>query len=200
MIVVTASYRPISWSGVSLKSAILRTHFGLGSSSGNSNWNGGSGSSLAVSCFEREPFAGRAFDRNRFALHVIDAEFRARVLAEVKFAQIPVEMLGINVLINANNPAFEDRKEPFKSVGMHIAPRPFKLGMVNSAVAGRARVLEHWRAVRDQAALPIKVLVEQAAHPVDLAAGLGGQPDLLRPGFVAEFVVARDQHTRIGAV
>ena len=43
------------------------------------------------------------------ALHVIDAKLGAGVLPEIEFRQIAVKMLAIDVLINADQSAFEDR-------------------------------------------------------------------------------------------
>ena len=69
---------------------------------GNSYWYGAAGSRFLVSCLIRQTLAGGAFDRNGFALHVIDPQLGARVLPEIKFRQIAVKMLGIDVLVNAD--------------------------------------------------------------------------------------------------
>jgi hypothetical protein len=86
-----------------------------------------------VSCLTGKPLAFRAFDRNGFSLHVIDAKFGTGILAEIKFAQVSVEVLGINVLINTNNSAFEDAEKSFERIGMNVAANPFELGVVMQA-------------------------------------------------------------------
>jgi hypothetical protein len=117
----------------------------------------------ATSSLIGQPLARRAFDGNRGALHVVNAKLGASILPEIELGQVAVKMLGIDVLINADDAPLEDRKEAFKGVGMHVAARPFKLGMVNRAVAGRARELEDRGAVRHQSALAVELAIEQAA-------------------------------------
>lgn len=129
-------------------------------SKGSSNWNGAAGSRLRMSSSIREALTLCAFDRNRFALHVIDAQLGAGIHAEIKFVRVTLEMLGVDVLINADDAALEDGKEAFQRVRVNIATRPFKLGMIDGFVNSPNRVLEHRRAIADQSAIPVQVLVQ----------------------------------------
>lgn len=146
---------------------------------GNSNWNGTGGSRFRMSCLVGEPLAGRASDRNSFALHVVDAEFGAMVHTKIELGQVFIKILGVHMLVHADNAAFEDRKEPFQRIGVYVAAPPFELGMVNRAVAGGAREFEHRGTIGHKAALGVELAVEQAAdatmvdhHGSDRAAAL----------------------------
>jgi len=116
----------------------------------------------AMSCLVRESLALRAFDSPRRALYIVNAKLGTGVHAEVKFGQVAVKMLGVDMLVNANDAAFEDREKPFKRIGVNVAALPFKLGMVNRAMACRPGKLEHRGAVRDQAAFRVELRIEQA--------------------------------------
>lgn len=85
-----------------------------------------------MSCFIGQPLASRALHGDCGALHVIDAKPNAVVHSEIKFGQIAVKVLGIDVLIDADKPALEDREKALKSVGVHVAARPFEFGMINA--------------------------------------------------------------------
>lgn len=118
----------------------------------------------AMSCLIRQTLASRAFYGNRGALHVIDAELGAGIHAEVKFGRVPLKMLGVDMLIHADDAALEDRKEPFKGIGMRVAARPFKLGMVNRFVEAPHLMLENGRAIAHEAAIPVQVFIEAWAN------------------------------------
>ena len=154
------------------------------------------------------------------ALAVIDAKLGAGVHAEIKFGQVTLKMLGIDVLINADDAAFEHGEKALQRVRVHIAARPFKLGVVNRFVLGRAGELEYWRAVADQAAALIQVLVKARADAAmvkadraDRAAALNEAENLhvvgtrALPGFgrAAKFHIvdldglALAAHRRVGA-
>jgi len=83
-----------------------------------------------VSCFVGQPLTHGPFDRNRFALHVIDVKLGAGVLPGIELGQIAVKMLGINVLVDANDAALEDAEKPFQRIRMHVAALPFVLGVL----------------------------------------------------------------------
>jgi hypothetical protein len=83
-----------------------------------------------------ESLAFESFHSDCSALRVIDAEFCSSIHAEIEFREIPVKVLLVHVLIDANESALEDRKEAFQSVGMHIAARPFVLGVIDRFVLG----------------------------------------------------------------
>jgi hypothetical protein len=133
----------------------------------------------AISCLIGQTLARSALDGQPFTLYVVDAQFGARIHAEIKFGQVSVEMLAADVLVNADDAALEDRKEAFKRIGVHVAAPPFVLGMVNRTVAGRAGEFEHRRAIRHQAATAVELRIEQSAdaamvddHRADRAATL----------------------------
>ena len=67
-------------------------------------------------------------------LHVIDAEFRAGVHAEIELGQVTVEVLLVHVLTHTDHAALEDRKEPFERVGMYIAAPPLEFGVIDRFV------------------------------------------------------------------
>ena len=154
-------------------------------SKGNLNWYGGTASRFRMSCLIRQPLAWRAFEGHLLALHVVNAELGAGVHSEVKFCQIAVEMFGVDVLVNANDAALEDREKPFKRIGMHVAALPLKFGMVNRAMAGCAGKLEHRGAIRHQAALRVELRIEKATdtamvddHRADRAAAFNEAQNL----------------------
>jgi hypothetical protein len=60
------------------------------------------------------------------------------VHAEIKFGQVTVEMLAIDVLINADDAAFKHAEKPFQRIRVNVAARPFVFGMVNGLMLGRA--------------------------------------------------------------
>ena len=131
--------------------------------SGNFNWNGGLGSRFRMSCLVRQPLTGSAFQGDLFALHIVDTEFGAGIHAEIELGQVPVKMLGVDMLVNTDDATLEDRKEPFKRIGVNVTALPFILGVVNRAMACRAGKLEHRSTIRHQAALRVELRIEQAA-------------------------------------
>src|SRR4051812_6294262 len=100
------------------------------SSKGNRSWNGGAGSRFRMSCLVGQPLALGSLRHKRGALHVAVAKPLAGVHAEIELREIPIKMLAINPLVDANDPALEDRKEAFQRVRMNVAARPFELGMI----------------------------------------------------------------------
>ena len=110
-----------------------------------------------------QPLALEASKRDVGPFHVIDAELGAGVLPEIELGQVAIKVLGIDVLINADDAALEDRKEPFEGVGVHVAAHPLEFGMVNRAVARRASKLENRRAIAHQPAALIQMLVKARA-------------------------------------
>ena len=74
-------------------------------------------------------------------LGITNAKPDAVVLAKIKFGQITVKMLAIDVLVNADDAALEDREKSFKRVGMHVTARPLELGVVDPFVLGEAAEL-----------------------------------------------------------
>jgi len=69
-----------------------------------------------VSPLTDEAFSNNPLERLLSAGAVIDAKGRTLVIAEVEFAQIPFQMLRGNVVIRADDPAFEDGEISFDRV------------------------------------------------------------------------------------
>lgn len=107
----------------------------------------------ATSCFISKPLALDPLKGNFGALAVIDAKPLTVVLPEIELSQVAVKMLGIDVLINADDAALEDREKPFKRVGMHVAARPFKLGVIDTLMFGKTTEFEVLRHVANEAAI-----------------------------------------------
>lgn len=128
-----------------------------------------------MSCLVGKPLALCGLYGQRGALFIVDAKFGAGVLSKIKLGQVSIKMLGIDMLVNADDAALEDREKTFQRVRMHIATPPLELGMVNRAVARRTGKLENWRAVADQAAALIKMLVQARA---DAAMVKHDRPDI----------------------
>lgn len=61
-----------------------------------------------------QPLASKATQRDISALLIVDAKLGASVLPEIELGKIPVEMLAIDVLIDADKAPLEDRKEEKK--------------------------------------------------------------------------------------
>lgn len=72
-----------------------------------------------MSCFVSEPAALCAFERQRRALLIVDAKPFAIVLAEIKLGEIAVKVLAIDMLVDADQAALQDREEAFKGIGVH---------------------------------------------------------------------------------
>jgi hypothetical protein len=84
-----------------------------------------------MSRFIGQSLTGDTPKRNLSAFGVVDAKFGAGVHPEIKFGQVPREMAVIHVLINTHKTAFEDAEKTFKGIGVNVAARPFKLGMIH---------------------------------------------------------------------
>jgi hypothetical protein len=108
-----------------------------------------------MSCLISQPLANRTFERDLRALNVINAKPDAIIHAEIKFGQIPMKMSLINVLVDADQATLEDRKEPLKGIGVNVAARPFKLGMIDAFMASNWRVSIVRSLIGNEAALPI---------------------------------------------
>jgi hypothetical protein len=121
---------------------------------------------LDANCFVGEPLATTATDCNGRALTVIDAKPRAGVVPEIELGQVPLEMLAVDVLIGADQPALEDRKEAFEGVGMNVIPRPLVFGVVNAFVSLKHQLVV-LGLVSHEAAILMNVTPDHAAdHPM----------------------------------
>ena len=67
-------------------------------------------------------------------LFIVDPKFGAVFEPEIKFGEIAVETLFINVLVDANQPTLEHREEAFKGVGVHVVADVFAFGMIDEFV------------------------------------------------------------------
>ena len=79
----------------------------------------------------RQSLSGEAPEGQISALFVIDTKFGASVLPEIELGQIAVQMLNIDVLIDADKAALQDGKEAFQRVGVRLATGPLELGMID---------------------------------------------------------------------
>jgi len=89
-----------------------------------------------------------AFDGAFGALYVIYAETNAIGTAEIKLAQIAVQMLLCAALIDAFHAALEDRIVAFDGIGMDVAANIFLFRMerrLRSACRRSATCVEDWR-------------------------------------------------------
>ncbi len=138
-----------------------------------------------MSCLISEPLALDALQSDFSALGIINAELGAIILAEIKFGQIAVKVLLIHMLINADQTAFEDRKEAFKSIGVNVAARPFIFRMIDTFMRCDGRKFIVLRAIAHETAILVDVLIKEGAdHPVierygtDISAALDKTKDL----------------------
>src|SRR4051812_47499215 len=93
---------------------------------------------MLVRQFIGQPLSSDALDRDCSAGSVIKAERDPMVVTEVKFAEIPLQMLGADVVIDAIYAALEDREVALNSVGVRVAPDVFLGGVVHGLMACEA--------------------------------------------------------------
>src|SRR5262249_32802388 len=97
----------------------------FGSDSGNSSCCGSECRRierfLPTSCLIGEPLARCSGHGAGGALYVVNPKLRAVVEPKVELREVTVDMLLINVLVDADQPALEDREETFKGVGVRVA-------------------------------------------------------------------------------
>ena len=107
-----------------------------------------------------EALAFSSLHGERGALYVINSEPRAGILPEIKLGQVAVKVLGIDVLINADQAALHDAKEAFQRVHMHVAARPFILGMIDAFMCRDRRVNVVLRLITHELAVLMDVLAQ----------------------------------------
>jgi hypothetical protein len=142
---------------------------------GNSSWRGSPLSErdrvvdgfLATSCLIREPLA-LCTDKSAIGAGlIVDAELDPIVVAEIELGQIPINVLPINVLIDADEAALEHGKEALKRIGVYVAAYPFLFRVIDALVlAMRHEMPIGHRAIRIKLAVAIKVPPERRAHRV----------------------------------
>src|ERR1700691_5355302 len=81
----------------------------------------------------RQPLALCTPDSGDSPFHVADL---ARVVAEIKFRKVAVQMFLRAVLIHAAHPALEDRKEAFDRIGMHVTAHVLAMRMRHGFMCG----------------------------------------------------------------
>src|SRR6185437_17106361 len=118
----------------------------------------------AINCLIRQPLAFASLHGECGALHVINAKLGAGVLAEIELGQIPIKMLFIDVLVHADESALHDAEKAFERVHMHVATRPFKLGMIDAFMCRNGRVNVVLRLIGDEAAILVDVGAQVARH------------------------------------
>ena len=96
--------------------------------SGNSSWRGSPRSEqrgierFLTTCSVRQPLALGPNKRWICASLVVNAEPGAGVEPEIELGEITGKVFLVNVLVDADEAALEDRKEAFERVHVHIAP------------------------------------------------------------------------------
>jgi hypothetical protein len=115
-----------------------------------------------MSCLIRETLSSKAPQREIGAGFIVNAKGNAGILAEIKLSQIAVKVLCVDVLIDANQTALQDRKETFERVGVYVIPYPFELGMVHSVMAGNRGELVAGSGIGHEAAFVVHVLANDA--------------------------------------
>ena len=117
----------------------------------------------ALSCFVGQTLALDASKGNLSAALIVDAKLGAGILPEVELGQITIKMLGIDVLIDADDAPLEDPEEPFKGVSVNVAARPLILGVVDRfMLAGPELVV---CAFGHEAAIFVQILQKAARCP-----------------------------------
>ena len=76
-----------------------------------------------MSCFIGQPLALDAPERDLRPLGVVNAKADAGVLPEIELCQITVKVALIDMLIDTDHAAFEDRKEAFEGVGIDMSKK-----------------------------------------------------------------------------
>lgn len=71
------------------------------------------------------------------ALCVIDAECNPLVISEIELSKIAFQMRLTDMMVDADDPAFQDREIAFDRVGVRIAANVFFGGMVHALVTGK---------------------------------------------------------------
>ena len=112
-----------------------------------------------------QALADGTFDGAIGALYVVDAELGAVVVAEIKFREIAIDVLLVDVLIDADQPALEHAKEAFKGVGVRIATDVLALGMVNGFVlTGRHDLAVVNRAIGTKLGILVELAPQRLPH------------------------------------
>ena len=73
----------------------------------------------------RETLAHDTHDCQRRTFPIGYAQGGAVVVPEIKFSQVPVQVLFLAVLIHTAHPAFEDREISLDGVRVHVTTCPF---------------------------------------------------------------------------
>jgi hypothetical protein len=115
-----------------------------------------------LSCFVGQPLAFDASERDLRPLHIVDTKLGASVLPKVELGQITLKMLGVDVLINADDTALEYRKEPFKRIGVNVAPHPFEFVVIDALMLGGLE-FEMGGLVGHEAAIRVQMLPQARA-------------------------------------
>lgn len=115
-----------------------------------------------ISCPVGEPLAFDAKQSDFGALFIIDPKLGAVVLAEIKFGQIAIKVLLIDVLVNADQATFENREEAFEGVHMHVAARPLEFRVIDAFVLGDGRKLVVLCLIGNEASVRVNVATDMA--------------------------------------
>src|SRR5665213_3418731 len=142
----------------------------------------------AINCFVAQALTGEALQRNVRTLQIVIAKLGAGVLAKIKFGQVAVKVLGINVLVDTDKAALHAAKEAFQRIHMHVAANIFALGMIDAFMR------------RDRGMDVVRSLIgNEAASVVDILAevrSLAAMIDRNRTGVSAALYKAQDNRVR----
>jgi hypothetical protein len=138
----------------------------------------------AMSCLVRQTLAFDASQRDLGAVRIVIAKLGAGVLAEIEFGQVAVKVLVIDVLVHADNAAFEHTEKAFQRIGVNVAPRPLEFVVVNGFVRCKALEFEILAHVGNQAAIAVRHFAQMRAdaaviqrHRPDIATALNEAKD-----------------------
>jgi hypothetical protein len=114
-----------------------------------------------------EPLADDTTDQPVGSLFVADPKTNAGVIAEIELGKVAVQVSLAAMLVDADQPALEHRKEALKGVGMHVAARPFAFRVIDEFMFGGQReALVMHRAVCQQPSAGCDVAIKRRADGV----------------------------------
>ena len=91
---------------------------------------------MPTSCSIGQALSGCAFERFQGASFVINAKLGTIAVPEIELIQVPLQMLGLAVLVGSDHAALEKTERAFDSVGLCVAAYPFVLSVVDGRMTG----------------------------------------------------------------
>lgn len=90
-----------------------------------------------MSCFVSQAPALGALECQRSPGSVVDPELFAVAVAEIKLAQVTVQVSLAEMLVNAINATLQDREKSFDGVRMNEAAHVFVASVVDGSMRGK---------------------------------------------------------------